>query len=211
DKAIFFFWSFGISKTSKRSLFIICFYGFGLLTSNLLISTMGIIISHSPRLFIPDFTFDAYQLSFYGALTSLIAAGILFLVILYSSYTQKIHSKFNDVIARLNWEKNRTPFLFGILVGLAPCVFEIFVYAKVLEFSFLHDPLWGLVYMFYFWLGTFIGLFFIGLAEMGTSQFFHPNKKQKKTIFILMIMIIVAFNIVVIIASLLKINIYPNP
>ncbi len=209
DKAIFFFWSFGISKTPKRSLFILTFYGFGVICSNMIIAITGILITHSPRLIIPDFRLDSYLFSFFGALTSLIAAIVLFFVINYSNYTDKIHNRFKDEISKLNWEKNRTPFLFGMLVGLAPCVFEFFIYANVITLSLSYDIYMGVIYVFYFWLGTFTGLFLIALAKMGTSQIFHPNKKQKKTIFILMIFIIIVFNIVVLIASLFRINIYP--
>ncbi|MBN1803559.1 MAG: sulfite exporter TauE/SafE family protein [Candidatus Lokiarchaeota archaeon] len=210
DKAIFFFWSFGISKTPKKSLFILSFYGFGVMSSNMAIAIIGILITHSPRLLVPDFSLDPYQFSFLGGLTSLIAAIILFFVINYSNYTEKIHSRFKNEISKLHWDKNRTPFLFGMVVGFAPCIFEFFIYANVITLSLSYDIFMGIIYLFYFWLGTFTGLFLIALAKMGTSQIFHPNIKQKKTIFIIMIFIIIVFNIIVIIASLFRINIYPS-
>ena len=43
DKAIFFFWSFGISKTPKKSFFILLVYGLGLMSSNLIIA-VGLLI-----------------------------------------------------------------------------------------------------------------------------------------------------------------------
>ncbi|MHA1534389.1 MAG: hypothetical protein ACTSP8_06625, partial [Promethearchaeota archaeon] len=67
----------------------------------------------------------------------------------------------------------------------------------------------GLLVVFYFSLGTFVGLFPLALANYGTSQMVKPNIKRRKTIFYLMISIIIVFNIVVMILSFLRISVFP--
>jgi len=209
DKAIFFFWSFGISKKPKRSVLILILYGLGLMGANLIITMITVGISLTPRLVIPGFTFDPYLLSFLGALTSVIAAIILFLFITRSNYTQTIHSRYKDEIVRLNWEKLRTPFFFGIIVGFAPCVFEFYIYYKCLTLALTYDFLWVITYIFYFSLGTFIGLFLLALAKHGTAQIRNPEEKKRSIVYVIMILVIIVFNIVIMIVSLFKVNIFP--
>ena len=45
DKAIFFFWSFGISKTPLRSILILVLYGLGLISSNLIAKPKSVILA----------------------------------------------------------------------------------------------------------------------------------------------------------------------
>ena len=210
DKAIFFFWSFGISKKPNRSVLILVLYGLGLMGANLIITIITVGISLTPRLVIPGFTIDPYLLSFLGALTSAIAAVILIIFITHSNYTQKIHSKYKDEIVRLNWEKLRTPFLFGIIVGFAPCIFEFFIYYKCLTLALTYDFFWVIMYMFYFSLGTFIGLFPLALAKHGTSQIRSPGEQKRSIVYLIMILVIIVFNIVIMIVSLFKVNIFPG-
>ena len=54
DKAIFFFWSFGITKSIKRSLFILALYGLGLISANLIIASATVIITQVPRFVFPE-------------------------------------------------------------------------------------------------------------------------------------------------------------
>ena len=183
DKAIFFFWSFGISKNSKKSVLLLFLYGLGLMFSNLLIMIIVSAISLTPQLVVSGFEFDPYILSFLGALTSTIAAVILFFLITRSNYAQKIHSKYKDAIINLNWEKYRTPFLFGFLVGFAPCIFEHFIYSQGIILTTTKGFLMGPLYVFYFCCGTFLGLILIALIKHGTSRFIKPNEERNNTIF----------------------------
>ncbi|GAH82460.1 unnamed protein product, partial [marine sediment metagenome] len=48
DKAIFFFWSFGIAKTPKKSIYILMLYGLGLITSNMIIASVTVFITQLP-------------------------------------------------------------------------------------------------------------------------------------------------------------------
>ena len=120
DKAIFFFWSFGISKTPKKSVFILMLYGLGLMSSNLLIATTTVIISFIPKIFIPSLIPDSFTITFFGAITSMFAGIILLFYITRRGYIP--HSKRKDEIFHFDWEKKKTPYLFGILAGFAvPC------------------------------------------------------------------------------------------
>jgi len=210
DKAIFFFWSFGISKKPKRSVLILVLYGLGLMAANLIITIITVAISLTPRLVIPGFTIDPYLLSFLGALTSAIAAVILFIFITQSNYHQKIHSRYKDEIVRLNWEKLRTPFFFGIIVGFAPCIFEFFIYYKCLTLALTYDFFWIIMYMFYFSLGTFIGLFPLALAKHGTAQIKSVGEQKRSIVYLIMILIIIVFNIIIMFVSVFKVNIFPE-
>ncbi|MFX1555146.1 MAG: hypothetical protein ACFFBV_14560, partial [Promethearchaeota archaeon] len=68
----------------------------------------------------------------------------------------------------------------------------------------------GIFTVFYFSLGTFIGLFPLALAKQGTSQIIKSKEKQKNWILIFMILIIIIFNSVVMILSFLRIQVFPE-
>jgi sulfite exporter TauE/SafE len=209
DKAIFFFWSFGISKTPKKSIFILMLYGLGLISSNLLIATGTIVISFIPQFLgiIPE---DSFSINFFGAVISMFAGFILLVFIIRKGYMP--HSKQRDEIVRLNWEKKKTPYLFGILAGFAPCIFELLIYTWCLQWS-LRGGLGfidGIFTVFYFSLGTFIGLFPLALAKHGTSQIIKTKENERRGVLISMILIIVIFNATVMILSFLKIPVFPK-
>ena len=48
DKAIFCFWSFGISKNPKISVLILVLYGLGLMSANMVIAGISVSISLIP-------------------------------------------------------------------------------------------------------------------------------------------------------------------
>ncbi|UCD01150.1 MAG: sulfite exporter TauE/SafE family protein [Promethearchaeota archaeon] len=211
DKAIFFFWSFGISKTPKQSLFILMLYGLGLMSSNLMIAVGTVLISFIPKVLIPGIgELESYTINFFGAITSMFAGFILLFFITRKGYIP--HSKRKDEIFHFNWEKKKTPYLFGILAGFAPCIFELFIYSQCIQFSLgggfgFVD---GIFTVFYFSLGTFVGLFPLALAKQGTSQIIKSRESKKNWLLIFMILIIIIFNTVVMILSFLKIRVFPE-
>lgn len=209
DKAIFFFWSFGISKTPEKSIFILILYGLGLISSNMLIATGTIVISFIPQVLgiVPD---DQFSINFFGAVTSMFAGIILLFFIIRKGYMP--HSKYKDEINKLNWEKKKTPYLFGILAGFPPCIFELLIYTQCLTYSL--EPRFGFINgiftVFYFSLGTFIGLFPLALVKHGTSQIIKTKESERRGVLISMILIIVIFNTTVMILSFLKIPVFPK-
>ena len=210
DKAIFFFWSFGISKTPTKSIFILILYGFGLITSNLLIATGTVVISFIPQFLFPGILIDEFSINFFGAVTSMFAGFTLLFFIIRKGYMP--HSKIKEEINRFNWGKKKTPYLFGTLAGFAPCIFELIIYTECLRwslqggFGFLN----GIFTVLYFSLGTFIGLFPLALAKHGTSQIIKTKENKRKGVLISMILIIVIFNATVMILSFLQIPIFPK-
>jgi len=207
DKAIFFFWSLGIAKTPKKSIFILALYGLGLISANMIIASITVFITQVPRFVFPAYEPDPYIVNFFGAFTSMFAGIFLLFFITRRDYMP--HSKYSKDIPSLDWELKKTPYFFGILAGFAPCIFELIIYSWSFQFSLGHGFIEGLLVVFYFSLGTFVGLFPLALAKYGTSQMVKPNIKRRKVIFYLMILIIIAFNSVVMILSFLRISVFP--
>jgi len=207
DKAIFFFWSFGIAKTPRKSMIILVLYGVGLITSNMIIAFITIVISIVPRIIFPGFVPDPYLVNFFGAFTSMIAGFVLLFVIIKYGYMP--HSKYGKHITTLDWERNKTPYFFGILVGFAPCIFELIIYTWCLQFSLGYGFLEGFLVVLYFSLGTFVGLFPLALAKQGTSHIVKPKNNRRNTIFVIMIFIIIGFNTIVMVLSFLQISVFP--
>jgi len=207
DKAIFFFWSFGIAKTPTKSIYILALYGLGLICANMIIASVTVLITQVLRFVFPAFTPNPYIINFFGAFTSMIAGIAILFFLTRRDYTP--HSRYSKEISTLDWELKKTPFFFGVLAGFAPCIFELIIYSQSFQFSLGYGFLEGLLVVFYFSIGTFVGLFPLALAKYGTSQMVKPNIKRRKVIFYLMILIIIAFNSVVMILSFLRISVFP--
>ncbi|MHA2430144.1 MAG: urease accessory protein UreH domain-containing protein [Promethearchaeota archaeon] len=207
DKAIFFFWSFGIAKNPKSSIVILALYGIGLMTSNMIIAGGTILASSVPKLVIPGFVPDPYVINFFGAFTSMFAGIFLLFFITRRGYMP--HSKYSKNIVSLNWESKKTPYFFGILVGFAPCIFELIVYSWCLQYSLGYGFLEGFLIVLYFSFGTFVGLFPLALAKQSTSHIVKQKDQGKNRIFFIMISIIIVFNTIVMILSFLQISVFP--
>jgi sulfite exporter TauE/SafE len=207
DKAIFFFWSFGIAKTPKKSIYILALYGLGLITSNMIIASISIFITQVPRFVFPAYVPDPYVINFFGAFTSMFAGIFLLFFITRRDYMP--HSKYSKDIPSLDWELKKTPYFFGVLAGFAPCIFELIIYSQSVQLSLGYGFIEGFLVVFYFSLGTFVGLFPLALAKQGSSLIMKTKEKKGKTIFYIMILIIIAFNTVVMLLSFLQISVFP--
>ncbi len=207
DKAIFFFWSFGISKNPTKSIFILALYGLGLICANMIIASLTVFITQVPRFVFPEFTPDPYVINFFGAFTSMFAGIVILFFLTRRDYMP--HSRYSKEIPTLDWDLKKTPYFFGILAGFAPCIFDLIIYTQSFQLSLGYGFLEGLLVVFYFSLGTFVGLFPFALAKYGTAQIVKPNVKRRKVIFYMMIIIIVGFNSVVMILSFLRISVFP--
>lgn len=208
DKAIFFFWSFGISKTPLKSILILVLYGLGLMSSNLIIASFTVFISLLPQIFIPDIIPDDFTINFFGAIVSMFAGIIILFFITRRKYMP--HSKYRDELSQWNWEKKKTPYFFGILAGFAPCIFELLIYSQCLQYSLSGIFIDGIFIVFYFSLGTFVGLFPLALAKHGTSQILKAREPKTNRILLIMISIIILFNATVMILSFLRIRVFPD-
>ena len=207
DKAIFFFWSFGISKNPTKSIYILALYGLGLICANMIIASLTVFITQVPRFVFPEFTPDPYVINFFGAFTSMFAGIVILFFLTRRDYMP--HSRYSQEIPTLDWDLKKTPYFFGILAGFAPCIFDLIIYSQSFQLSLGYGFIEGLLVVFYFSIGTFVGLFPFALAKYGTTQIVKPNVKRRKIIFYLMIIIIVGFNSVVMILSVLRISVFP--
>ncbi|MHA1471607.1 MAG: urease accessory protein UreH domain-containing protein [Promethearchaeota archaeon] len=207
DKAIFFFWSFGIAKNPIKSIFILGLYGLGLICANMILASITVFITQVPRFVFPGFTPDPYLINFFGAFTSMLAGVAILFFLTRRDYMP--HSRYSQEIPSLDWERKKTPYFFGILAGFAPCIFDLIIYSQSFQLSLGYGFIEGLLVVFYYSIGTFVGLFPFALAKYGTAQIVKPNVKRRKVIFYLMIIIIVGFNSVVMILSLSRISVFP--
>lgn len=205
DKSIFCFYTFGVTKETRKSLFILVLYGFGLMTANLTIAIIMILISLVPLIIFPSFVADPYAINFFGALSSTFFAIFFLFFITRRDYLP--HSKLKKQFSKLDWEKKRTPYLLGILSGFPPCIFELFIYSQCLIFSLSYGFVEAILTVFYFSLGTFIGLFPLSLAKESFETQFTDQKRKR--IYIIMIMIIIIFNTIIMVLSFLRIHIFP--
>ncbi|MBD3211315.1 MAG: hypothetical protein GF311_01815 [Candidatus Lokiarchaeota archaeon] len=207
DKAIFLFWSLGISKTPSRSLQILALYGLGLISSNLIIALITIFITSIPIFFglIPD----PNLINFIGAMSSIIAALVLLVFITQGKYKPHAKTPNGDFPNNLNWESPKTPYFFGILAGFAPCIFELIIYTQCAQYTISSGMIQGLLIVFFFSIGTFIGLFPLALAKYGGSHIIRRKKDKRRRIIYAMIIVIIIFNIIIIILSILDINVFP--
>jgi len=212
DKSILVFWSFGIAKETRKSLFILILYGLGLMAANMTIAFIAVLISLVPLIIFPSFVADPHAITFFGAFSSTFVA--IFLLFFATQREYAPHSRYKEQIMNLNWEKRKTGFLFGLLSGFPPCIFELFIYSQCLIFSLSYGFVEALLTVFYFTLGTFIGIFFLALAKQGFEQGLIQRSKEakplrKNKIFILMFLIIIVFNIIIMILAFFRIYIFP--
>ncbi len=205
DKSIFCFYTFGITKDTRKSLYILILYGLGLMTANLTIATIMILISLVPLIIFPAYVADPYAINFFGSLSSTFVA--IFFLFFITQRDYEPHSKLKKQFNKLDWEKKRTPYLLGVLSGFPPCIFELFIYSQCLIFSLSYGFLEAILTVFYFSIGTFIGLFPLALAKESFETRF--NEQKRKRIYIIMILIIILFNTIILILSFLRIHIFP--
>ncbi len=174
------------------------------MAANLIIAVIMVLASLVPRFLgiIPD----PYANNFFGALSSSFVAIILLFFITRKGYSP--HSRFKDEIVSLDWEKLRTPYIFGLLAGFPPCFFELFIYSQCFTYALSYSPLVGLVTVFYFSLGTFIGLYPLALMQHGTAQIIKTKEGHQDVVFYIMIIIIVVFNVIVMILSFYRFDVF---
>lgn len=182
------------------------------MTANLTIALITVLISLIPLIFIPEFVADPYAINFFGAFSTTFVAIFFLFFITRKGYLP--HSRFKKDILQLNWGKRRTPYIFGMLAGFPPCIFELFIYSQCLIFSLTYGFVEAILTVFYFSLGTFVGLFPLALAKQGfetqiTGKTNEIRITKKNKIFYLMILIIIIFNTIIMVLSFLHIHIFP--
>lgn len=229
DKAIFFFYTFGTSRDSKHAFRILMAYGFGLLCTNMIIGTIasfgGLIFGG----------LNEYVTNGFGAI-SIIISGIIMLFQNKSLRLMPHHQQGKEISESFK-ESNgqfskKTAFLLGVLAGIPPCVFELAIYSQALTFSASSGILNGIFVVFFFGIGTWIGLFplatfgLIGpaaknyLARKKATDLSHNLENEYKhknnhgslsKIELISAILLIALGIVFLILAIMKINIFTWP
>jgi MFS family permease len=171
DKAIFIFYSFGVSRDTKHALKILSIYGSGLFSANMLIGTglsigaafLGPLLQQS----IDRFLWNGLSAS------SLIIAGGYVIYALYRNRYFPHKDQVKDITDGLPSlrRKKRTAFILGLLAGIPPCIFELGIYTYAMGISLIYGWLNGVVSILFFGIGTFIGLFPLAIVGAVGGQF----------------------------------------
>ena len=191
DKAIFIFYSFGVSRDTKHAMKILTLYGSGLFSANMLIGT---ILSVSAS-FLGPILQQAVDRFLWNALSasSLIISGVYIIFALYRNKYFPHKDQVKDITDGLPSlrRKMRTAFILGWLAGVPPCIFELGIYTYAMGISLIYGWLNGVVSILFFGIGTFIGLFplaligavggqFSKLISRITQIYSHQNKLKAK-------------------------------
>jgi sulfite exporter TauE/SafE len=167
DKAIFCFYSFGVSRDWKQAFRILNFYGFGLFLMNLVI---GVIISYFAA-GIGSFLSDKVDRFVWNGVASfsLIISGFIMLYQIYRKKYWPHTEQFQELTESLGTlrARKRTAFLLGLMAGIPPCIFEIAVYVHAMSFAAQYGWGNGVWVVFFFGIGTWFGL--IPLAIIGSA------------------------------------------
>ncbi len=204
DKAIFCFWSFGVSKNWKSSMVMLSIYGAGLMTANVAIGTLTSLFSLIFIFIKPE----NYVNNFFGALISCIVSVFMLIYIITHHYAP--HCKYADELKMdIDWDRKRTPYIIGILAGLPPCIFEILIYTQCFTWTLSYGLLSGFLTIISFSVGTFLGLFPLAIiSEYGSKRRKKKNQKSSK-VSIIMIILIIFFNLLILGYSVFRIDIFP--
>lgn len=204
DKAIFCFWSFGISKDWKSSMITLIIYGAGLMTANVLIGTLTSLFSLIFTL-IPT---EKYVNNFFGALISCVVSVYMLIYIITHHYAP--HSRYADELKMdIDWNRKRTPYIIGILAGIPPCIFEILIYTQCFTWTLSYGLISGLLTVLSFSLGTFLGLFPLAIIREFGSRRRRIETQRSSKVSLIMIILIIFFNIVILFYSIFRIDIFP--
>ncbi|MHA1340270.1 MAG: sulfite exporter TauE/SafE family protein [Promethearchaeota archaeon] len=175
DKAIFFFYTFGTSRDIKQAFKILTSYGLGLLLSNLAIGT---IVSFGGIIF---GSLDQHFNNGLGAIAMIVSAIIMLIQIRkrqFNPHSQQSFEITEEFQKNKGIFKTKTALFLGILAGVPPCVFEFAVYSQALAFSASSGVINGIATVFFFGIGTWIGLF--PLAVFGLIGPFARNQLVKR-------------------------------
>lgn len=166
DKAIFGFYAFGVSRDWRNALTLINFFGLGLMCGNLLMSLAFVFFLGEIILdYVPEI-----PLNFIAAF-AMIIAGIIMSVLVYKHRIGPPEDREEgDSLAEFVSERKRGAFLLGIFSGIPPCFMELTILIQAALWSAQSGWYSGLLGVFFFGLGTWLGLFPLGLLGVVGSQ-----------------------------------------
>ncbi len=169
DKAIFSFYAFGVSRDWREAFKLLNLYGAGLLTANL---SLGIIFSllGTALTAIPDI------IKALIAGSGIIISGVYMLLMIHRQCYDP-HSEQKKEIGTQLTRKTNSAYVLGILAGVPPCPMELAIYGIATSLAAGGSFLLAIVAVLMFSLGTWIGLYPLGILGVVGSQ----AKKKSKT------------------------------
>jgi len=178
DKFIFCFYAFGVSRDWKQAFRIVNFYGFGLFLTNFIIGAILSYISSILGLTLLE-NINGYLINALSGLT-LIISGIIMIFQLRKNKYWPHSEQLQELIENLPTlrSRKRTGFLLGVLAGIPPCIFEIAIYTHASLLSIEYGWGNGLWTIFFFGIGTWLGLIplaLLGTMSGGVAKFFQKT------------------------------------
>ncbi len=169
DKAIFSFYAFGVSRDWREAFKLINLYGAGLLTANMslgiIFSLLGTILTAIP---------DIIKAIIAGS--GIIISGIYMLVMIHKQSYDPHHEQKKEIGTQLT-RKTNSAYALGILAGIPPCPMEIAIYGVATSLAAGQNYVLAIVAVFMFSIGTWVGLYPLGLLGVAGSE----AKKKSKT------------------------------
>ncbi|MHA1729549.1 MAG: urease accessory protein UreH domain-containing protein [Promethearchaeota archaeon] len=177
DKTIFAFYALGVSRDTKEALKILLVYSIGLFFTNMVIGAIMAFIGF----LLGNIVFQDMELFFNGAgaISIMISGTYLLIQVLrkkhnpHSNQDLEIADTFQDREGRF---KKRTGFLLGVLAGIPPCVYETYIYTQAVSFSASYGFINGVAVVFFFGIGSLLGLIPLSLFGLVGS---YARKKMK--------------------------------
>jgi sulfite exporter TauE/SafE len=216
DKAIFAFYTFGVSRDSKEAFKILTVYGLGLLCSNMgigsIISVFGnIIFGGLNQLFLNGLAAGSVLISGGVMLVQVFlrSPNHSFLKLIRPHYQQKeeIAETIQQSKEKEGRFRKRTAFLLGILAGIPPCIFESAIYSM----AAVSSGLYGMVIVLFFGIGTWIGMFPLaafGLIGSYTRKKEKPNNKSFSKVELVSALTLISLGIILLLFVIAGIDIF---
>ncbi|MHA1680802.1 MAG: sulfite exporter TauE/SafE family protein [Promethearchaeota archaeon] len=203
DKAIFGFHAFGIAKNNTEALKLVGIYGLGLLTINnlfgLLFSIVGGFISLNEAV-------DQFIEYLSPIATTVMGVILLYRLIKMGKYDE--HYAIPETF-KLK-KKKRLIYLLGIFTGLPPCPFEFAIYFEAIKAASGYF-ITGIIYVFWFSVGTVIGLFILAMLLRSLRTLNLMKDKQRDTMQKIISLLLIIFGILNLFLAINGISLYPEP
>lgn len=202
DKAIFSFYAFGVSRDWKDAFKLLNLYAVGLLSANMAFGLVFSIIGEVLLSYLPGIPINAFG----GGVT--IFAGIYMLYQVKKEMYDP-HSRQKKEIGTTLTRKTNSAYKLGLLASIPPCLMEMTIYIQATTYSAVYGLGSGLFAVLFFAVGTWIGLYPLGvLGYVGSraKQLSESPWKIAKISAVLMIIL----GVVYLVLALLGINLFPR-
>lgn len=169
DKAIFGFYAFGVSRDWRNAFTLMNAYGMGLMAGNLLVS-LGFIFLFGGLL---RGTIHQTILNYLTALSMILAGVVMFFIVSKGRFEQREQARDDESaeeISNIVAGRAKAAFLLGVLSGIPPCFMELTIYFQASLWAAQSGWYSGVVGVFFFGLGTWLGLFPLGLLGVVGSK-----------------------------------------